>query len=51
MIIDMVEGRSIKIPRISEVTILRFFEEIVIDGKKNTNYIGKDMLTSSVFRQ
>ncbi|MBA3284372.1 MAG: ATP-grasp domain-containing protein [Nitrosopumilus sp.] len=51
MIIDMVEGRPIKISRISEVTILRYFEEIVIDGKKNTNRIGKDMLTSSVCRQ
>lgn len=51
MIIDMVEGRSIKIPTISEVTILRYFEEVVIDGKKNTSYIGKDMLTSSVCRQ
>jgi carbamoyl-phosphate synthase large subunit len=51
MIIDMVEGRSIKIPTISEVTILRYFEEIVIDGKKNTSCIGKDVLTSSVCRQ
>ena len=51
MIIDMVEGRSIQIPTISEVTILRYFEEVVIDGEKNTSYIGKDMLTSSVCRQ
>jgi carbamoyl-phosphate synthase large subunit len=51
MIIDMVEGRSLKIPTISEVTVLRYFEEIVIDEKKNTSYIGKDMLTSSVCRQ
>jgi carbamoyl-phosphate synthase large subunit len=51
MIIDMVEGKSLKIPTISEVTILRYFEEIVIDGKKNTNCIGKDVLTSSVCRQ
>jgi carbamoyl-phosphate synthase large subunit len=51
MIIDMVEGRSVKIPTISEVTVLRYFEEIVIDEKKNTSYIGKDMLTSSVCRQ
>lgn len=51
MIIDMVEGRSVRIPTISEVTILRYFEEIVIDEKKNTSCIGKDMLTSSVCRQ
>jgi carbamoyl-phosphate synthase large subunit len=51
MIIDMVEGRSLKIPTISEVTILRYFEEIVIDGKKNTSCIGKNMLTSNVCRQ
>jgi carbamoyl-phosphate synthase large subunit len=51
MIIDMVEGRSVKIPDITEVTILRYFDEIVIDEKKNTNCIGKDMLASSVCRQ
>jgi carbamoyl-phosphate synthase large subunit len=51
MIIDMVEGRPVKIPTISEVTILRYFEEIVIDEKKNTSCTGKDMLTSSVCRR
>jgi carbamoyl-phosphate synthase large subunit len=50
MIIDMVEGRNIKVPTISEITIQRYFEEIIIDGKKNATNIGKDMLTSSVCR-
>jgi len=51
MIIDIVEGRSIKIPTISEITILRYFEEIILDEKKNTSYIGKDVLASNVCRQ
>ncbi|MBA3750048.1 MAG: ATP-grasp domain-containing protein [Nitrosopumilus sp.] len=48
MIIDIVEGRSVKPPTISEITILRYFEEIILDEKKNTNYIGKDLLASNV---
>ena len=49
MIIDMVEGRKIKIPAVSEITILRYFEEIVIDEKKGVTYTEKDLLTSDVF--
>ncbi len=30
MIIDMVEGNKIKIPKISEITVIRYFEEIVV---------------------
>ncbi len=49
MIIDMVEGNSIKIPPISEITILRYFEEIIINEKDNITYSGKDLLASNVF--
>lgn len=49
MIIDMVEGNSIKIPPISEITVLRYFEEIIINEKDNTTYSGKDLLESNVF--
>lgn len=31
MIIEMVEGKKVNIPKISEVTIMRYFEEIVVD--------------------
>jgi carbamoyl-phosphate synthase large subunit len=31
MIIEMAEGRKVNIPKISEVTIMRYFEEIVVD--------------------
>lgn len=34
MIIDMAEGKSIIIPKISEITILRYYEEIVLDKNK-----------------
>jgi carbamoyl-phosphate synthase large subunit len=51
MIIDIIEGRSIKMPTISEITILRYFEEIILDEKNNTSYIGRDLLTSNVCSQ
>jgi carbamoyl-phosphate synthase large subunit len=50
MIIDIIEGKKIKIPKISEITILRYFEEIILDEKKNSIYKGKDLLASNVFR-
>jgi len=49
MIVDIVEGKKIKIPKISEITILRYFEEIIIDEKKNTIYRGKDLIAGNVF--
>jgi len=49
MIIDMVEGKKIKTPTISEITVLRYFEEIVIDEKNKVTYTEKDLLTSDVF--
>ena len=47
MIIDLIEGKSIDQPKISEVTVLRYFEEIVLDERNKINYIGKDLLTSN----
>ncbi|MDQ4072941.1 MAG: ATP-grasp domain-containing protein, partial [Thermoproteota archaeon] len=41
MIIDMVEGKKVKAPTISEITVLRYFEEIVLDENKIFNCIGK----------
>jgi carbamoyl-phosphate synthase large subunit len=46
MIIDMVEGKKVKAPTISEITVLRYFEEIVLDEKKIFNYIGKADVTN-----
>lgn len=34
MILDMVEGRSITIPKISEITVVRYYEEIVVNEEK-----------------
>lgn len=48
MIIDIIEGKKIKIPTVSEITILRYFEEIIIDEKNNTICNGRDLLTSNV---
>ncbi len=48
MIIDIIEGKRIKMPIVSEVTILRYFEEIIIDEKNNTICNGRDLLTSNV---
>ena len=30
MILDLVEGKKIAIPKISEITVVRYFEEIVV---------------------
>ncbi|HYY86255.1 MAG TPA: ATP-grasp domain-containing protein [Nitrososphaeraceae archaeon] len=34
MILDMAIGKRIKIPKISEITIVRYFEEIVVEDQK-----------------
>ncbi|VFJ12347.1 ATP-grasp domain-containing protein [Candidatus Nitrosocosmicus franklandus] len=47
MIIDLIEGKTIVQPKISEITVLRYFEEIVLDERNKINYIGKDLLTSN----
>jgi hypothetical protein len=31
MILDMINGKKLKIPKISEITIVRYFEEIVVE--------------------
>ncbi|HEY6534235.1 MAG TPA: ATP-grasp domain-containing protein [Candidatus Nitrosocosmicus sp.] len=49
MIVDMIEGKHINIPNISEITILRYFEEIIINEKNKTTYNGRDLLASNVF--
>ena len=34
MILDMAVGKRIKIPKISEITIVRYYEEIVVEDQK-----------------
>ena len=38
MILDMVNGKNIKIPKISEITIVRYFEEIVVENGRVMKY-------------
>jgi carbamoyl-phosphate synthase large subunit len=38
MILDMVKGKKLKIPKISEITIVRYFEEIVVENGKAMKY-------------
>ena len=38
MILDMVNGKKLKIPKISEITIIRYFEEIVVENGKVMKY-------------
>jgi carbamoyl-phosphate synthase large subunit len=33
MILDMLDGKEVKLPKISEITVLRYFEEIVITNE------------------
>lgn len=38
MILDMVKGKKLKIPKISEITVVRYFEEIVVENGKAMKY-------------
>jgi len=38
MILDMVKGKKLKIPKISEITIVRYFEEIVVESGRVMKY-------------
>ena len=38
MILDMVNGKKLKIPKISEITVLRYFEEIVVKNGRAMKY-------------
>jgi len=38
MILDMVNGKKLKIPKISEVTVVRYFEEIVVKNGRVMKY-------------
>ena len=38
MILDMVNGKKLKIPKISEVTVVRYFEEIVVKNGRAMKY-------------
>lgn len=38
MILDMAMGKRIKIPKISEITVVRYFEEIVVENQKAMKY-------------
>jgi carbamoyl-phosphate synthase large subunit len=50
MVIDLVEGKKIDPPKISEITVLRYFEEIVLDERNKVSYSGKDLLESNACR-
>jgi len=38
MILDMVKGKKLKIPKISEVTVIRYYEEIVVKNGRAMKY-------------
>jgi carbamoyl-phosphate synthase large subunit len=38
MILDMVNGKKLKIPKISEITIVRYFEEIIVENGRVMKY-------------
>jgi hypothetical protein len=38
MILDMVKGKKVEPPVISEITVVRYFEEIVVENGKAREY-------------
>jgi carbamoyl-phosphate synthase large subunit len=45
MLVDMVEGNEISIPKISPITIVRYYEEIVIRNEEPEIPVGEDLLS------
>ena len=46
MIIDMLNGKDIVKPTVSEITLIRYFEEIVLKSGKR-DYSGTNLLSNS----
>ena len=47
MIIDMVEGKEISIPKVSPITVVRYFEEIVIKNEEQRVSVEEGLLSKT----
>lgn len=49
MLLDMIEGKRITVPTISEITIIRYFEEIVVRSEEERIRVGANLLSKTHF--
>jgi carbamoyl-phosphate synthase large subunit len=47
MIVDMVQGKEISIPELSPITVVRYFEEIVIKNEEQRASAEEDLLSKT----
>ncbi|HET7148092.1 MAG TPA: ATP-grasp domain-containing protein [Candidatus Nitrosopolaris sp.] len=50
LLLDMIEGRQISIPTISEITIIRYFEEYVLKNEEERIHVGANLLSKTRFQ-
>ncbi|PWU81557.1 MAG: hypothetical protein DLM72_06410 [Candidatus Nitrosopolaris wilkensis] len=50
LLLDMIEGRQISVPTISEITIIRYFEEFVLRSEEERIHVGANLLSKTRFQ-
>jgi carbamoyl-phosphate synthase large subunit len=50
MLLDMIEGRQVSVPVISEITVIRYFEEFVLRSEEERIHVGTNLLSKTRFQ-
>jgi carbamoyl-phosphate synthase large subunit len=50
LLLDMIEGKQISVPTISEITIIRYFEEFVMRSEEERIHVGANLLSKTRFQ-
>ncbi len=50
MLLDMIEGRQVSVPVISEITVIRYFEEFVLRSEGERIPVGANLLSKTRFQ-
>jgi carbamoyl-phosphate synthase large subunit len=50
MLLDMIEGRQVAVPVISEITVIRYFEEFVSRSEEERIPVGANLLSKTRFQ-
>jgi len=49
MLLDLIEGRQVSIPSVSEITVIRYFEEFVLKHGEERIHVGASLLSKTGF--
>jgi len=50
MLLDLIEGRQVSVPVISEITVIRYFEEFVLRSEEERIPVGANLLSKTRFQ-